>query len=223
MDDPALLEAWQAGDKQAGRQLVRRYYEPIYRFFFGKVADGACEDLTQETFEVLIRRREGYRGEGPFRAYLYGIARFVLVAHIRRRRRLRERFEPAEHSAIDPASAAGSEIFAAREHERVVAAALRSLPLDDQITIELKDWEGLTQDELAALFEVPRSTMGSRISRARARLRKAIEVQLKDAHKLAELEEGLETCMRSIRGKIRAQLGAGKGPDSPPERGSTGE
>lgn len=224
MDDPALLEAWQGGDKQAGRQLVKRYYEPIYRFFFGKVADGACEDLTQETFEVLIRRREGYRGEGPFRAYLYGIARFVLVAHIRKRQRHRDRFEPAEHSAIDPVSAAASEIFAAREHERVVAAALRSLPLDDQITIELKDWEGLTQDELASLFEVPRSTMGSRISRARARLRKAIEAQLKDAQKLAELEEGLETCMRSIRGKIQAQLsGAGKVSGSPPEQGSGGE
>jgi RNA polymerase sigma factor (sigma-70 family) len=206
MDDVTLLEAWREGDNAAGRKLVGRYYEPIYRFLFGKVADTACEDLTQETFEVLIRRREGYRGEGPFRAYLYGVARFVLIAHIRRRRRHRERFEPAEHSAVDPATEGASAIFAAREHERIVAAALRSLPLDDQITIELKDWEGLTQDELAALFEVPRSTMASRISRARARLRQAIEAGLADPAQLAQLEEGLDTCMRSIQGKIRARL-----------------
>ena len=217
MDDPALLEAWRGGDKDAGRQLVERYYDPIYRFFYAKVSDGACEDLTQETFETLIRRREGYRGEGPFRAYLYGIARFVLIAHIRKRQRRRQRFEPAEHSAIDPATEGASSIFAAREHERVVAAALRSLALDDQITIELKDWEGLTQDELAALFGVTRSTMGSRISRARARLRQAIEARLKDPAQLAQLEEGLDTCMRSIQGKIHAHLGQ---PD--PEESSGG-
>ena len=214
MDDVELLEAWRGGDTAAGRRLVKRYYEPIYRFFFGKVSGAACEDLAQETFEVLIRRRDGYRGEGPFRTYLYGIARFVLIGHIRRRRRRADRFEPAEHSAMDPATAAASEIFAAREHERVVAAALRSLPLDDQITIELKDWEGLTQDELASLFGVPRSTMGSRISRARARLRKAIEAGLEDAAQIAQLEEGLETCMRSIQGKIREHL-AQSGPDEP--------
>jgi len=206
MDDVTLLEAWRGGETRAGRELVRRYYEPIYRFFYGKVSDGACEDLTQETFEVLIRRREGYRGDGPFRAYLYGIARFVLIAHIRRRRRERERFEPAEHSAIDPATAGASEIFADREHERIVAAALRSLALDDQITIELKDWEGLSQAELAALFGVPRSTMGSRISRARARLREAIEAQVEDAANIAALDEGLDTCMRSIQAKVHAQL-----------------
>lgn len=211
MDDVTLLEAWQGGDNAAGRRLVERYYESIYRFFFAKVSDGACEDLTQETFEVLIRRRDGYRGEGPFRAYLYGVARFVLVAHIRRRRRRQQRFEPAEHSAIDPATEAASSIFAAREHERVVAAALRSLALDDQITIELKDWEGLTQDELAALFGVSRSTMGSRISRARARLRQAIEARLADPAQRATLDEGLDTCMQSIQRKIRAHLGGADG------------
>jgi RNA polymerase sigma factor (sigma-70 family) len=210
MDDEAgWVEAWRAGDKSAGRKLVERHYAAIYRFFFNKVDGQACEDLAQETFEVVFRRREAYRGEGSFRAYAYGVARFVLVNHIRRRRRQQERFEPAEHSAIDPATAGASEIFAAREHERIVAAALRSLPLDDQIVIELKDWEGLSQDELAVLFEVPRSTMASRISRARAKLRKALDERLTDAAMRAELlddGEGLDTCMRSIHAKIQDHL-----------------
>lgn len=213
MDDEAgLVEAWRSGDNRAGRQLVERYYASIYRFFFNKLDDESCEDLTQQTFEVVLRRREAYRGEGSFRAYLYGIARFVLIAYIRRRRRQRERFEPAEHSAIDPATDGGSSIFAAREHERIVAAALRSLPLDDQIVIELKDWEGLSQDELAALFEVPRSTMASRLSRARAKLRRAIDERLTDPAMRVEVEEGLDTCMRSIHAKIQAHL-------TGPERG----
>jgi RNA polymerase sigma factor (sigma-70 family) len=205
-DDAALVEAWRAGDNRAGRRLVERHYASIYRFLFAKVDDEACEDLTQETFEVVLRRRDDYRGDGPFRAYLYGIARFVLINHIRRRRRQRERFEPAEHSAIDPATDGASAIFAAREHERIVAAALRSLALDDQIAIELKDWEGLSQDELAALFEVPRSTMATRLARARAKLRRAIDERLSDPALRVELDEGLDTCMRSIHAKIQGHL-----------------
>src|SRR5262245_9330014 len=140
MDDEAgLVEAWRSGDSRAGRQLIERYYSSIFGFFFNKIDAESCEDLTQQTFEVLLLQRDAYRGEGSFRAYLYGIARFVLIGHIRGRRRQRERFEPAEHSAIDPLTDGGSAIFAAREYERIVAAALRSLPLDDQIVIELKD------------------------------------------------------------------------------------
>jgi RNA polymerase sigma-70 factor (ECF subfamily) len=207
MDDEAgLVESWRSGDKRAGRQLIERHYESIYRFFFNKIDAESCEDLTQQTFEVLLRRREAYRGEGSFRAYLYGIARFVLINHIRDRQRRRQRFEPAEHSAIDPATDGGSAIFAAREHERIVAAALRSLPLDDQIVIELKDWEGLGQDELAVLFEVPRSTMASRLSRARAKLRQAIDERLTDPATRAQLDEGLDTAMRSIHAKIQDHL-----------------
>jgi RNA polymerase sigma-70 factor (ECF subfamily) len=205
-DEGALLEAWRSGDQRAGRSLIERYYASIYRFFFGKVDEQACEDLTQETFEKLLRRREAYRGDGPFRAYVYGIARFVLINHVRRRRRRDQRFEPAEHSAIDPATDSGSAIFAAREQERIVAAALRSLPLDDQIAIELKDWEGLSQTELAALFEVPRSTMATRIARARARLRQAIDERMTDPALRVELTEGLDTCMRSIQAKIHDHL-----------------
>ncbi|MCA9713247.1 MAG: sigma-70 family RNA polymerase sigma factor [Myxococcales bacterium] len=209
MDDASLLAAWQDGDNAAGRHLVERYYAPIYRFFFSKVRDGACEDLVQETFEVLIRRRGEYRGEGSMRAYLYGIARYVLIGHVRRRRRRRERFEPAEHSVADPASAGLSSIVADRELEKIVADALRSLPLDDQIAIELKDWEGATQAELAALFSVPRPTMARRLQRARARLRRAIDARLASPALRAELDQGLETCMRSIFGKIEGRLGRG--------------
>lgn len=206
-DETAVVEAWRSGDSRAGRLLVKHYYARIYRFFFGKVGDESCEDLTQETFEIMLRRRDAYRGDAPYRAYLFGIARFVLINHIRRRQRHRERFEPAEDSAMDPDSEGASSLFAAREHERIVAAALRSLPLDDQIAIELRHWEGLTKRELAALFDAPISTMANRLQRARARLRHAIEERLTDPAMAAELDEGLDTCMRSIQAKIQDHLG----------------
>jgi RNA polymerase sigma factor (sigma-70 family) len=213
MDDDALqLAAWRAGDADAGRRLVKTYYRLIFRFFYGKTADSACEDLTQETFEILVRRRDAYRGDSPFRAYLYGIARNVLVGHIRRKLRHGDRFEPAEQSAVDPASEGSfSSLFASRQLEQLVAQALRSLSLDDQIVIELKDWEGLTQAELAALFELPQPTIARRLQRARVRLREAVERLIADPALRAETVRSLESCMRSILGKIEGHLG--KGPD----------
>lgn len=208
MDEGALLEAWRGGEAEAGRQLITRYYAAIYRFFYGKTEAGACEDLAQETFELVVRRRDAFRGDSPFRAYVYGIARFVLVAHIRRRQRHGKRFEPAEHSAIDPASEGSvSALFADRELEYIVAQALRSLALDDQILVELKDWEGLTQAELAALFEVPQPTVARRLQRARTRLREAVERLVADPALRDASVHGLDSCMQSIYGKLQAHLG----------------
>jgi RNA polymerase sigma-70 factor (ECF subfamily) len=48
-DDPQLLAAWCAGDKQAGAALVERHFASIYRFFRNKVA-GEVDDLVQRTF-----------------------------------------------------------------------------------------------------------------------------------------------------------------------------
>jgi RNA polymerase sigma factor (sigma-70 family) len=207
VDDAELLEAWRAGDGRAGRTLVKRHYASICRFFYGKVADGACEDLTQETFEALVRGKGGIREAGSLRGYLYGTARLVLIGHIRRKRRLGQRFEPAEDSAIDPATEGASALFAGRELEHIVSSALRSLSLDDQIAIELKDWEGLTQAELAGLFAVPQPTMARRLQRARGRLRAAIDERVADPALRDASTHGLDSAMQSIFGKIQGHLG----------------
>lgn len=215
MDDSELLEAWRRGEADAGRQLIKRHYAAVFRFFYGKVADGSCEDLAQQTFEVLIRNRDGFRGEGSFRAYVFGVARFVLIAHVRRRGRHGARFEPAEDSALDPATAGSvSSLFAEREQEFIVAQALRSLALDDQILIELKDWEGWSQAELAALFEVPQATAATRLQRARKRLREAVERLVADPALREASVHGLESCMQSIHGKIEAHLARARAKES---------
>ncbi|MBZ5715886.1 RNA polymerase sigma factor [Nannocystis pusilla] len=214
MDERALLEAWRDGDVAAGRQLITRYYAAIYRFFYSKVVPLACEDLAQETFEVVVRRRDAFRGDSPFRAYVYGIARFVLVAYIRKRQRHGKRFEPAEDSAIDPATEGSvSALFADRELEYIVVQALRSLPLDEQILVELKDWEGLTQAELAALFEVPQPTVARRLQRARARLREEVARLVADPALRDASVQGLDSCMQSISGKLQAHLGRVREPE----------
>ncbi|MDC0721604.1 RNA polymerase sigma factor [Nannocystis bainbridge] len=204
MDDPdrRLLDAWRAGDRQAGQALASQHYPAVYRFFFGKVRDSVCEDLAQQTFEVVCRRRDAYRGDGSFRAYLFGVARFVLIGWARRQRR----FEPTEDSLPADAEPLPG-LLADRELVRLVATALRSLPLDDQLIIELKDWEHLTQAELAALFEAPQATVARRLQRARARLRVAVEQLVDDPALRDRTLRGLESCMESIRVEVERRFG----------------
>jgi len=206
VDDLALLLAWRSGQREAGRTLVARHYPVVFRFFFGKVSLATCEDLAQQTFEVLCRRPTGFRGEGLFRAYLLGIARFVLIGHVRRDRR----HEPAEDSMLPSDDPSASEVIGAQQTLRLVATALRRLELDDQILIELKDWEGLSQAELAALFAVPQPTVARRLQRARGRLRAAVEAMIADPRLRAASLRNLDSCLESIRASIEARWGASR-------------
>ncbi len=221
-EDLELLRAWQAGDVTAGRALIRRHYAPVYRFFFTKVDPTACEDLTQATFEVLCRRRDAFRGEGAsFRGFVFGVARMKLIEHIRGK--ARRHFDPAGDSVVDPASLDSvSTLLAERQLEHLVAQALRELSLDDQIVLELKEYEQLTIRELAGLFDAPEGTIAGRIWRARQRLKAATERLVADPSLRAETERELESCMRSIGAKIAAHLGPRPGPPAGPNAGPDG-
>ena len=75
--DAAQLEAWRAGDQDAGEALIERHYASILRFFRTKAGEDA-DDLVQLTFLRCVEASERYRGDAGFRAFLFGIARNVL-------------------------------------------------------------------------------------------------------------------------------------------------
>lgn len=219
MTDLELLDAWRGGDVAAGHALVKRHYDAVYLFFYGKVGAEASEDLTQTTFETLCQRREDFRGDSSLRTFLFGIARFKLIRHFERKRTTERPFEPLEDSihamdlAMDPAmerERSLTSLFAAAEREMLLVQALRRLPLDDQLLLELKDYEGLTARELAEVFEVPAGTIASRLSRARERLRAAAERLAARPDLLEHTFTNLQAHMRAVR-EILAKPARGGG------------
>lgn len=203
MTDVELLAAWREGDVAAGQELVKRHYDSLYYFFFGKVDAATSEDLTQATFETLCSKRDDFRGDSTLRTFLFGIARWKLVRHFENKRSAHERFEPLEHSVHDPALERSiTSLFAARDREVLLVQALRSLPLDDQILLELKDYEGLTARQLAQAMEIPAGTVASRLRRARERLRAATERLAERPDLVEETISNLDACMRAIRDRL---------------------
>lgn len=203
-EDEALLLAWVEGDRGASEKLVRRHYRSIFLFFFNKVGQDRAADLTQSTFETLCAKRVQFRGDATVRTYLFGIARWKLVEHLRK---VRGRdFDPLEESAELPQVARSiTSLFADRQEEALVVQALRALSLDDQLLLELKDYEGLTGRELAAMYDVPRNTMSGRITRARERLATKVRELATSAKLVESTLTGLDACMTKIRKRLASQ------------------
>ena len=143
MDDNALLDAWRGGDKRAGSALFARHYTLVHRFFRSKVDAPQLGDLIQNTFLACVEGRERYQGSGRFHSYLLGIAYRLLCRHYRASRRERARFDFTTMSACDLAPSP-SQVMVARGEQRLLLAALRRIPVDHQVMLELFYWEGFT-------------------------------------------------------------------------------
>ncbi|MCX4246614.1 RNA polymerase sigma factor [Paraliomyxa miuraensis] len=169
--DAELLEGWRGGDKQAGSELFERYFEPVSRFFVNKLSEDP-DDLVQETFMACLRGRDRLRDPSRFRSYLFGIACNVLRAHLRRP--TDAPLHDDDRCALD-LSPGPSTALHAREGERLLLDALRRIPLELQILLELHYWESMTTDEIADALGLPRGTVRGRLQRGRARLMDALE------------------------------------------------
>ncbi len=207
VEDFALLQAWRAGDRNAGDALVRRYYHRVLRFF--ELRSRIPEDLTQRTFLGCVEGRERMRSDAGFRAYLFGIARKQLLRELDDRRR-----DDRLASFDEPAAPAGpgmSTIVARREEQHLLLRALAAVKPDTQMLIGLYYWEGLSAVEIAAVFEMPASTVRTQLARAREALREKIRLTAATSARAA-VEAEVDGWVRSL---AQVDLSAAKIPVMP--------
>lgn len=169
--DVDLLIAWRSGDRDAGDALLGKYFEPLCRFFRSKL-DGDVDDLVQRTFLDCVEARDRVR-DGGFRSYVYGVARNRLADHLRGRLRREGEIDLDDISIADLGTSPSQALLRSQE-QQLLLQALRTLAVDDQIALELTYWEGLLGEEVAAVLGVEASTVRSRLTRARSRLRAAV-------------------------------------------------
>lgn len=208
--DGDLLERWRAGDAASGEALFDRYYDMIERFFLNKVSH-SVKDLVQETFIRCVESRERIRDDDRFRVYLFGIAYHVLSAHLRERYRGAQAVNLSEISVCDLAPGPGTLAAQRREHD-LLLQALRSIPVDEQVVLELHYWEQLTTEEMAEVLSIPLGTARGRLQRARARLEEVMQ-------RLASSPEELTTTLMGLddwAAECRAQLGELQGDGARP-------
>jgi RNA polymerase sigma-70 factor (ECF subfamily) len=171
--DLELLEAWRAGDRIAGNELLARHFQSLYRFFASKVPNEA-EDLIQSTLLACVTYIERVAEASSFRAYLFTIATNQLYAHLRKHARVEGQVDFTLTSMAE-LGISPSSVVAQREREQQVSMALRRLPLELQVVLELGYWEELSASETATVLGLPLGTAKSKIRRAKQLLRAELD------------------------------------------------
>lgn len=179
-DDGELLIAWRGGDKLAGSELVRRRMPEMIRFFRNKVAAEAdIADLVNQTFLGCVGGKDEFRGETSFRRFVYAIANNVLFAYIRRRsKHAREQLDFATVCIGDVAPQTASSIVTERRETQALVAALREIPIEDQVVVELMYFEGLSGAQIGEALGLPEGTVRGRLRRGLERLRSRVHAVL---------------------------------------------
>jgi RNA polymerase sigma-70 factor (ECF subfamily) len=189
-----LLERWCAGDAAAGNLLFKQHFTTLYRFFELKT-DREVDDLVQETFLQALHSRDSFRRQSTFRTYLLAIARHVLFGHWRKLSSNKPTIDFEEVSIASLSTSAGSRMARGEDHARLMIA-LRTLPLDQQLLLEMYYWHELDRDQLAEVFDVETATIGSRLFRAR----QALQTLLGGNPQGVVDDDGLDRWARSFAG-----------------------
>lgn len=176
--DKELVARVQRGDKRAFDLLVRKYQHKVVSLVSRFVTSyEEAHDVAQEVFIKAYRAIHKFRGESAFYTWLYRIAVNTAKNHIaaRNRRPATSDIDNMEAEQYDTADALrdidNPERLLMRDqlHKRVLAA-LESLPEELQNALILREFEGLSYEEIAQRMSCPVGTVRSRIFRARAAL-----------------------------------------------------
>jgi len=174
VNDAELYRAWSVGDRGAGTVLIDRYLPAMSRFFANKVASGSdVEDLVATTFERCAKSLGTLRDPDRFGSYLYGIAANVIRDSVRKR--LPIPGGSLLELAVADVGPSPSAIVARREQEQTLLNALRAIPLEHQLVLELSLFEDMSRAEVAEALELPQGTVASRTRRARELLIDQVE------------------------------------------------
>lgn len=176
-DERALLQAWSRGDKAAGERLFARYYKPLTRFFINKVRTrDEVEDLVQRSFVAIVEAAPRFRGDASVRTWIFAIARNLLRQfYDKRRREAAVEGGDRELSVADFDAPGPSTLLRGKAEQKLLLQALRELPLETQVMLELFYWEEMRAREIGEVLGMPEGTTRSKLRKARADLRASLE------------------------------------------------
>ncbi|MDP1569881.1 MAG: RNA polymerase sigma factor [Vicinamibacterales bacterium] len=179
--DEELVARSVSGDTDSFNQLILRWERPIYALAYrtlGREED--ARDVCQDTFLRAYRALPGFKGEAKFSSWLYRIALNLCRDWMRKQRRTPTVEMPEGVDLIEMAGEQGpvesiETLVNRREMSRVVEDAMARLPEEQRTAIILKEYHGLTFQEIADLQGCPLSTVKTRLYQGLSVLRRQLE------------------------------------------------
>jgi RNA polymerase sigma-70 factor (ECF subfamily) len=175
--DEQLLDLASRGDAAAVDAFVARFGERVQGLLVRIVRDHAwADDLLQEVLVRALRDAHRFDDRWPMAVWLFRIARNLALDLLRREGRHRRRNDAA--AARDAAAPAAVTTAEHREFQVALEDALQELPEAFRTVFLLRDGEGLSYEEIAAVLSISAKTVSSRLHRARQQLRALLQEHL---------------------------------------------
>ncbi|WP_062442721.1 RNA polymerase sigma factor [Herbidospora daliensis] len=163
-------------DPEAFTRVYDHYFRDVYRYVAGRLGESAADDVAAETFLTAFRLRARFEPErGALRPWLFGIATNLVARH---RRKEARHYQALARTGAEPDTESHetrvlASVAAGRLHADLVRA-LASLNRGERDVLLLVALAQLSHEEVAEALGISYGTVGSRLSRARTKLRKLI-------------------------------------------------
>jgi RNA polymerase sigma-70 factor, ECF subfamily len=181
LTDDELVARSRGGDVESFNQLILRWERPIFALAYRVIGrEEEARDVCQEAFLRAYRALPGFKGEAKFSSWLYRITLNLCRDWIRKQRRQPVAQLPEDADIDEIAASVGpvesiEDLVARRELSAVVEDAMTRLPEEQRTAIVLKEYHGMTFQEIADLQGCPLSTVKTRLYQGLSVLRRELE------------------------------------------------
>ncbi len=184
--DEDLIERFQKGDLYAFDLIVKRYKEQLLNFVYRFVGNQEeAEDIVQETFLRVYRKRKAYKRIAKFSTWIYTIAGNLSRTELRRRKR-RKLFSVTDMGYEDRDYEISDEGYNPENHvegviqEEIIHTEINNLSPKFREVIILRDVQELSYEEISKIIRVPIGTVKSRVNRGRLKLQSKLKDLMKN-------------------------------------------
>ncbi len=183
--DEELIERFQKGDLYAFDLIVKRYKDQLLNFIYRFVGNQEeAEDIVQETFLRVYRKRKAYKRIAKFSTWIYTIAGNLARTELRRRKRRKlfsvtdMGFEDRDYEISDEGYNPESEVDGLIQEE-IIQREIENLSPKFREVIILRDVQELSYEEISKIIKVPIGTVKSRVNRGRLKLQSRLKHLMK--------------------------------------------
>jgi RNA polymerase sigma-70 factor (ECF subfamily) len=183
--EDTLVARAQQGDRSAYSELVRGYYPGVIRVVYHLCGNThIAEDAAQETFLRAWLHISDYHSQGSLRSWLYRIAVNAALDMLRRERKMSP--ESLDDLPLTDRQPGPEAVLVEHQQEAIVRQAVHALPPASRSVLVLREYQGLSYQEIATILDIPLGTVMSRLNYARNQLRMTLQLLLG----LVEVENG---------------------------------
>jgi RNA polymerase sigma-70 factor (ECF subfamily) len=175
--DETLVKQALRGKKSAWVTLVKRYEKNLYNYALRMVSnpDDAL-DLMQDVFVAVFRNLSSFRGESPFKGWMFKIAHYRCIEFYRRKKPTQSLDDIPEQEEQASDACPEAQMLSGQQAS-MLTSAMQSLPVNQKLVVELKFFQHYTFDDIAQQLGISVNTVKSRLYSALDKLKGLLELE----------------------------------------------